>query len=58
MLDPWTRESPFPCVMLSGTSAWTGATPGMAMAQARRQQTAMMREAEALGGRPCATFTP
>jgi hypothetical protein len=62
MLDLWTRESPFPCVMLSGGSAWMGAVRGMVTAQARRQQAAMAREcakeAETLGGRPCATFTP
>jgi hypothetical protein len=62
MLDLWTRESPFPWVMLGGGSAWTGAVRGMVAVQARCQQAAMAREcaeeAETLGGRPCATFTP
>ena len=44
MANPWTKKNPLPSMMLSGANAWAGAARGFMTAQAKRQQSAAMRE--------------
>ena len=40
----WTKKNPMLSMMLSGANAWAGAARGMMNAQAKRQQSAAIRE--------------
>ncbi|MBL6082510.1 hypothetical protein JMJ56_31585 [Belnapia sp. T18] len=44
MFNPWTKKNPLRSMMLSGANAWAGAARGIMTGQAKRQQTAAMRE--------------
>ena len=44
MANPWTKKNPLLSMMLSGANAWAGAARGVMLGQAKRHQTAAMRE--------------
>jgi hypothetical protein len=44
MEDPSTTKGPLLSMMLSGANAWAGAARGITTAQAKRQQSAALRE--------------
>ncbi|WP_082012955.1 hypothetical protein [Belnapia sp. F-4-1] len=44
MESSWTKKNSLLSMMLSGANAWAGAARGLMTAQAKRQQSAAMRE--------------
>ena len=44
MTNPWTKKNPLMSMMLSGANAWAGAARGLWSAEARRRQSAAMKE--------------
>jgi hypothetical protein len=44
MANPWTKKNPLLSMMLNGANAWAGAARSIMTPQAKRQQSAAMRE--------------
>ena len=48
MANPWTKKNPLLSMWLSGANAVAGKARGAAAAEARRQQTSLLKEAARL----------
>ncbi len=48
MANPWTKKNPFMSMWLSGANAATSRARGYAAAEAKRQQTAITKQATRL----------